>query len=69
MSDKVKQNFSPYVFGDELEKRALEVAKEYEELKREAQRIRSVPQKKPSRLTRLLITVLEKLTALLERTQ
>jgi len=60
----------PYVFGEELDKRALEVAKEYEEYKRkETQRRKRVSQGKPSRLKRQLISVLEKLTAFLERTQ
>jgi len=60
----------PYVFREELDKRVLEVAKEYEEYKRkEAERRKSVSQEKPSCLIRLLISVLEKLTAFLERTQ
>jgi len=60
----------PYVFGDELDKRALEIAKEYEEHKRkESQRRNRTSQEKPSRLKRQLILVLEKLTAFLERTQ
>jgi len=69
------EDTAPYVFGDELDKRALEIAKEYEEIKKEAQDLKNrirrkhVSQEKPSRLKRQLISILEKLTAFLERTQ